>query len=115
MAGAGRILAVYSWATHPHPYSVSKFLRFMGLRDGMRGKIVLPLDLAAESSWERVYGAFFAKNRLFEPNYYGIRPARFPKGIFARTALCNCAAVPQAGGGRGGMFLGYVAVTYLTD
>src|SRR6266568_3741499 len=52
----------------PPPYSVDKFLLFIGLQGGLPAKILLALDLAAESSRVRTYELFSERFALFVPH-----------------------------------------------
>jgi hypothetical protein len=44
----------------PHPYSVNKFLVFIDIGEGLRCKILILLELFAESSFQKSYGMFAA-------------------------------------------------------
>ncbi|SRR6266568_1234092 len=69
----------------PHPYSVSKFLRFIGLERGYRCKVLSAKNLAAESSWVRTYGLFC----LDFPRIWRI----YPRTAFLHFSYCAPAAV----------------------
>jgi len=50
----------YYLAGYPHPYSVNKFLVFIDIGEVLRCKIVILLELFAESSFQKSYRVFEA-------------------------------------------------------